>query len=98
MDALLQDLRYASRSLIKSPGFTTVAILPLTLGIGVNTAIFSVADALITHPLRGIESDRLAIVAIGQKAPAAAADYFDWARLSHLFDDLAAYRQRDATL
>jgi predicted permease len=98
MDALLQDLRYASRSLIKSPGFTTVAILTLTLGIGVNTAIFSVADALITHPLRGIESDRLAIVAIGQKAPAAAADYFDWARLSHLFDDLAAYRQRDATL
>jgi len=98
MDALFQDLRHAIRSLLKSSGFTTVAILTLTLGIGANTAIFSVADALITHPLRGIDSDRLAVVAVGQKAPAAAADYFDWTRLSHSFDQLAAYRQRDATL
>jgi putative ABC transport system permease protein len=98
MDALIQDLRYATRSLFRSPGFTTVAILTLTLGVGANTAIFSVADGLIAHPLRGVESEGLAIVAVGQKAPAAAADYFDWTRLSHSFDELAAYRQRDATL
>jgi hypothetical protein len=83
---------------LKSSGFTTVAILTLTLGIGANTAIFCVADALITHPCAGSIPIGSSLWLSDKRPPAAAADYFDWTRLSHSFDQLAVYRQRDATL
>ena len=93
-----QDVRFAFRMLAKSPAFTVVAVLTLALGIGANTAIFSMADAFLVRPISLPGVDRLAIVSGYQKAPASAADYLDWKAQSRSFEQLAAYRQDDINL
>jgi predicted permease len=93
MRTLLQDLRYATRQLRKSPGFTIAAVLTLTFGIGANTAVFSSMDAVVLHPLAVPQLDRVVTVAEQQDrggfGQATLANYEDWNRQSRSFESLA---------
>src|SRR5262245_59595213 len=103
METLLQDLRYGSRVLWKSPAYTAVAVIVLALGIGANTAIFSVVNAVLLRPLPFPEAERLVQVwhVPPQKSfPGAtefavsAANYLDWKERNHSFEQLSIYSFR----
>jgi hypothetical protein len=101
MDTLLGDLRYALRQLRRSPGFTLAAVLTLALGIGANTAIFSVVDGVLLRPLPFSEPDRLVMAwgyhrVIGRET-VSLPDYLDW-RSAAGFEQLAAVAQGPFTL
>ncbi len=98
LDDLLQDLRYGARMLRKNPGFTAVAILTLALGIGANTAIFSVIDAVILRPLPFASPDRLVWLngkfPQSDEAAVSPPDFVDYRAGSRSFDRLAAVGYR----
>ncbi len=83
MDSLIKDIRYGIRSLLKRPGFTAIALVALALGIGANTAIFSLVNAVVLRPLPFPDSDRLVWVwgnirSGGNTASVSPLDYLDY--------------------
>ena len=102
MHPLRQDLRYAARRLVTSPGFTAVAVITLALGIGANTAIFSIVDAVLLRPLPYAHADQLLAVwgrtDNDASAPVTPADFADWRTQNHAFEDLAAMSPADFNL
>jgi putative ABC transport system permease protein len=96
LEVLWQDLRYGLRMLLKNPGFTTVAVLTLALGIGANTAIFSVVNAVLLRPLPYDEPERLVWLWDTQPqlptAPASLPDFLDWKEQNRSFEQLAAFQ------
>jgi predicted permease len=102
MTTIFQDLRYALRQLRKSPGFATVAVLTLALGIGANTAIFSVVNAVLLNPLPFPNASRLVSMFEATKNfPQGSISYpnfLDWQRGNHAFQAIAAYRWNDGAI
>jgi len=96
MRTILRNLQYGARMLRKSPGFAAVAILTLALGIGANTAIFSVVYSALLRPLPYREPDRLITLGEGRRQFALAPqcsypDYVDWTRTAKSFESIAGY-------
>ena len=97
METLFKDIRYATRSLLKHPGFTVIAVITLALGIGANTAMFSVINAVLVRPLPYHEPQRL--VTIWEESPdrglyqmpVSFANMRDWIEQNHTFDQISAY-------
>src|SRR5690349_4225218 len=101
METLFQDLRYAVRTLAKSPAFTAVAVLTLALGIGANTAIFSAVNGVLLRPLPYPEPDRLLTIwghhaSIGRET-ASMPDFLDW-RTARSFSGMAAWANATYTV
>src|SRR5437867_2800245 len=101
---MLNDLRYAIRTLFKNPSFATVAVLTLAFGIGATTAIFSVVNAILLRPLPYRDADR--IVVVWEKRPiegtktngVTRADYLDWRSQNRVFASLTAHDELPFTL
>src|ERR671914_1837859 len=104
MRTLLQDVRYAVRTLLKSPGFTLVAVVALALGVGANTAIFSVVKAVLLSPLPYPAPERLVWVREINPGsdvldePASMPNYNDWRTQSRSFEGLAAFGHAGGTI
>jgi len=102
MGTLIHDFRYGLRMLAKNPGFTVVAVITLTLGIGANTALFSVINGVLLNPMPYREPDRLvAFYARTPQSPRWSISYpnfLDWVRYNRSFSGLAAYKEDDFNL
>src|SRR5215470_16533488 len=102
LHSIVGDCRYGVRQLRKNPGFSAVAVLTLALGIGANTALFSVVNGVLLNPLPYPHPEEL--VSLSQKLPPfvqfaiSYPDFLDWGRMNHTFQALAAYRQHNFNL
>src|SRR6185436_12177218 len=95
MDSLLKDIRYGFRGLLKRPGFTVIALVALALGIGANTAIFSLVNAVVLQPLPFPEPDQLVWVYGnirngGNRASVSPLDFLDYRNQNKTFEQFAA--------
>jgi predicted permease len=102
MGTLLQDIRYSFRMLAKNPGFAAIAILTLALGIGANTALFSVVNGVLLNPLAYPHSEQLVTV-YGKtpgfaRAPISYLNFLDWQRATRTFSSMALYRNEPYNL
>jgi predicted permease len=102
MATLVQDLKYAVRMLARSPGFATIAVLTLALGIGANTALFSVVNGVLLNPLPYPHPNQLVEVAEHDppfnESSISYPNFLDWVRDNHTFQTLAAYRPNSFSL
>ena len=104
LERLGQDLRYALRALCRAPAFSVVAILTLTLGIGVDTAVFSVVNGVLLRPLPFPEPDRLTVVSYDYESPFLAypglvdAHYLEYRRAQGAFEEIASIHRLDVAL
>jgi putative ABC transport system permease protein len=103
-DEMFQDLRLGARMLLKNPGFTAIGVLALALGIGANTAIFSLVDAVLWRPLPFREPERLALVGrtVAERtpndAPVSAPIFLDWQQRNNVFERMTAFTRASLTL
>lgn len=105
LESTMQDLRYAVRLLLRSPGFTITCVLILAIGIGATTAIFSLVNTVLLRPLPFPQPDRLMWInqqdhSVPGIVPEALSypDYFDWRAQDHTLEDIASYHGATATL
>ncbi len=104
LDHLTRDLRQAVRALLRAPGFTLITVLTLALGIGANTAMFSVLNAVLLRPLPFHDPGRVALVWRSSPSrdlhnlPVSYADYEQWRAQSHQFTDLAIWNRSSVTV
>jgi putative ABC transport system permease protein len=90
LEQFLQDAHYGLRTMRRNPGFTVVAVIALALGIGANTAVFSVVNAVLLRPLAYANSDRLAVILRLGIDPVSPANFLDWQKENHVFSRMAA--------
>ena len=95
MESIIKDIRYGFRSLLKRPGFTVIALIALALGIGANTAIFSLVNAVVIQPLPFPDPDRLVwawgnIRNGGNRASVSPPDFLDFRSQNKTFEQFAA--------
>ncbi len=99
VDTLIQDFRYGLRMLAKSPGFAAIAVLTLAVGIGANTALFSVVNGVLLNPLAYAQSGQLVAVygktPGSDKGPITYLNFLDWQRDTHTLSSMAMYRNED---
>ena len=98
LERFLQDVRYGARLLRRSPAFSAVAILTLALGIGANTAILSVVEAILLKPLGYADPERLVVLLHRGYNPVAPANFFDWKAQTRSFESMGAAELWSANL
>jgi putative ABC transport system permease protein len=90
LETLFQDVRHGLRAMLRMPTFTAIAVMVLALGIGANTAIFSVIDAVLLRPLAYRDSRRLVTILMNGEGPVSVANYIDWRDQSRSFSAMGA--------